>query len=166
VGVNHIISAEAKNYMKHHAHERFGWCFFMRDDHALDVLGKLADDYYNKKLESDKLKDELDYLNKQIKEIMNQEKRKLISVNGYLIRLEDKYEISKDFINLLKSKSYAGFIDEKCTLSNFKKACRLLNISETNQEKYLIKKSTSWLYVKKAANKLPPSLKKNFYLKK
>jgi hypothetical protein len=146
--------------MKHHAHERFGWCFYMREE-----LGTLAASYYAKKNEFDKLKDELEYLNKQIKIIMAEEKRKLVSINGYLIRLEDKYDVSKDFINLLKSKSYTAFIEEKCSISNFKKACRLLSISEDNQDKYLVRKNTSWLYVKKMA-KSPPSSKKNFYLKK
>jgi hypothetical protein len=93
--------------MKHHAHERFGWCFYMREE-----LGTLAASYYAKKNEFDKLKDELEYLNKQIKIIMAEEKRKLVSINGYLIRLEDKYDVSKDFINLLKSKSYTAFIEE------------------------------------------------------
>ena len=123
-----------------------------------EELGELAARYYAKKNEFDMLKDELENLNKQIKNIMSQEKRKLISVNGFLIQLEEKYEVNKDFVNLLKTKSYTGFIDETCSLSNFKKVCRLLNIPENCQYKYLTKKSTTWLYVK--AVKIPPYLAK------
>jgi hypothetical protein len=147
--------------MKHHAHEKIGWCFYMREE-----IGDLAAKYFAKKNEFDILKDELDYLNRQIKLIMAEEKRKLISVNGYLIRLEEKYEVNKDFISLLKSKSYSSFIDETCSLSSFKKACRLLNIPEDARYKYLNKKPTTWLYVKKVANNLPHSSRKSFYLKK
>jgi hypothetical protein len=140
--VVHKFLAEAEEFMRHHARKEDGWCFFMHEE-----LFTLAETYYQKKLECDKLKDELQNLGNQIKDLMKVENRKNMKVGCYTIELEEKYDVSKEFVYLLKRKGMSGFITEECSLTNFKKACRIIGLSDSSR--YLTLKPTLWLYVRK-----------------
>ena len=123
---------------------------FLKEDITTNLTKDLLDEYFSKLAESKILNDEVSDLSKKIKYEMNAAKRKNISLYGYKIEVESKFEPNEEFIRLIYKNKLEHLITKSITTTDCRIAKRRLKLSDNDYyEKYAKEKDTKWLHVDK-----------------
>lgn len=124
----------------------------MSEKNQPEISKEMLERYFKNKILRQQADFECNVLSKAIKREMERVGRKEISLHGYTIDIETKYEPNEDFYILAENENLGYLISKSISSAHFKKALRLLGVSEKDIKKYVREKSTKWLHVDKEEN--------------
>lgn len=92
---------------------------------------RYIEDYFKKRREMNRLKNEVDATSKEIKKILTQHGMLYASTNNYNIMMTQTHKVSNEFIQVLKDNNMNNFIVETCYLPRLQEASTILGIDPT-----------------------------------
>lgn len=114
----------------------------------------LLDEYYTKKTRVTNLRSECNKMSIKIKELMEAEGVTLTERYGYSLEIEEKFDPSKELIDILIEKNLLHLLTITCSKARLNQIWEELgNPSLIQKEAYLVPKKTKWLHMKKVEEK-------------